>query len=144
MPAGSSRAFRSPRFAAIRRHWIAEGNHAVFLAVSPVPRDALERQRATIECVELPHAYDHLFALARKVARRISQNRGMKLSGLAVPLRRRYKHTGERSLVAILAAADVSELLVMHNVAAMGDTERAAFFAARCGCADVSVQDTGA
>jgi hypothetical protein len=32
----------------------------------------------------------------------------------------------------------------MHNVAAMVDIERAAFFAARCRCADVSVQDTGA
>lgn len=36
------RAFRSPRFAAIRRHWIAEGSRAVFLAASPVPRDALD------------------------------------------------------------------------------------------------------
>lgn len=34
------RAFRSPRFAAIRRHWTAEGSRAVFLAGSPVPRDA--------------------------------------------------------------------------------------------------------
>jgi hypothetical protein len=32
----------------------------------------------------------------------------------------------------------------MHNLAAMADTERAAFFAARCQCADVSVHDTGA
>ena len=40
------RAFRSPRFAAIRRHWIAEGNRAVFLAASPVARDTLERRRA--------------------------------------------------------------------------------------------------
>ena len=60
------RAFRSPRFAAIRRHWIAEGNRAVFLAASPVARDTLERRRASVECVELPHNYEHLFALARE------------------------------------------------------------------------------
>jgi len=55
------KAFRSPRFAAIRRHWLAEGNRAVFLAASPVARDALERQRANVECVELPHNYEHLY-----------------------------------------------------------------------------------
>ena len=47
--------FHSARFAAIRRHWLAEGSRAVFLSASPVARDALERGRATVECVELPH-----------------------------------------------------------------------------------------
>jgi hypothetical protein len=61
-----------------------------------------------------------------------------------VPLRRRREKNGEPSLAAILAAAAVGELLVMHDVAAMADTERAAFFAARCRCAEVSVHDTGA
>jgi hypothetical protein len=75
------RDFRSPRFAAIRRHWLAEGSRAVFLAASPVPRDAFDRGRASIEYLELPHAYEHLFVLARQVARRRSQSRGMKLSG---------------------------------------------------------------
>ena len=75
------KAFRSPRFAAIRRHWIAEGNRAVFLAASPVARDTLDRRRASVECVELPHGYEHLRVLARRVGRRRSQNRGMKLSG---------------------------------------------------------------
>jgi hypothetical protein len=64
------RAFRSPRFAAIRRHWIAEGNRAVFLAASPVARDTLERRRGSVECLVLPHNYEHLFALARRVTRR--------------------------------------------------------------------------
>lgn len=64
------RAFRSPRFAAVRRHWIAEGNRAVFLAASPVARDTLDRRRASVECLELPHAYEHLFVLARNAARR--------------------------------------------------------------------------
>jgi hypothetical protein len=70
------RTFRSPRFSAIRRHWIAEGNRAVFLAASPVARDALDRRRASVECLELPHAYEHLRVLARRVARRRSPNEG--------------------------------------------------------------------
>jgi hypothetical protein len=79
------RAFRSPRFAAIRRHWIAEGNRAVFLAASPVARDTLDRRRASVECLELPHAYEHLFVLARQVARRRSQSRGDEALGMSVP-----------------------------------------------------------
>jgi hypothetical protein len=75
------RAFRSPRFAAIRRHWITEGNRAVFLAASPVARDTLDRRRASVECLELPHAYEQLFVLARKAARRNFAKQGMKLSG---------------------------------------------------------------
>jgi hypothetical protein len=69
----AQRVFLSPRFAAIRRHWLAEGNRAVFLAASPVPRDTLDRRRASVECLELPHAYEHLLVLARQVARRESQ-----------------------------------------------------------------------
>jgi len=79
------KAFRGPRFAAIRRHWITEGNRAVFLAASPVARDTLERRRASVECVELPHNYEHLFALARRVHRRKGQNRGDEALGMSVP-----------------------------------------------------------
>jgi hypothetical protein len=79
------RAFRSPRFAAIRRHWIAEGNRAVFLAASPVARDTLERRRASVECLELPHAYEHLFVLARQIAHRRSQSRGDEALGMSGP-----------------------------------------------------------
>jgi hypothetical protein len=43
-----------------------------------------------------------------------------------------------------LAAAGVSELLVMQNVAAMADVMRAAFFAARSEAADVSLKRAGA
>jgi hypothetical protein len=56
------KAFRSPRFAAIRRHWLAEGNRAVFLAASPVARNTLDRRRASVECVagtEGPKAHIH-------------------------------------------------------------------------------------
>jgi hypothetical protein len=79
------KAFRSPRFAAIRRHWLAEGNRAVFLAASPVARDTLERRRANVECVELAHNYEHFFALARHVARRKGQNPGDEALGMSVP-----------------------------------------------------------
>jgi hypothetical protein len=48
------------------------------------------------------------------------------------------------TLVAIVATAGTSELLVMHNVVAMADLERAAFFAARSQGADLSAQRTGA
>ena len=79
------KAFRSPRFAAIRRHWLAEGNRAVFLAASPVARDTLERRRASVECVELPHNYEHLFALAHRVSLRKGQNRGDEAFGTSGP-----------------------------------------------------------
>jgi hypothetical protein len=79
------KAFRGPRFAAIRRHWLAEGNRAVFLAASPVARDTLERRRASVECVELPHNYEHFAALARQVAPRKGQNRGDEALGMSVP-----------------------------------------------------------
>lgn len=79
------KAFRSPRFAAIRRHWIAEGSRAVFLAASPVARDALDQRRGSVECLELPHAYEHLFVLARKAACRGSQNRGDEALGSSGP-----------------------------------------------------------
>jgi len=79
------RDFRSPRFAAIRRHWLAEGSRAVFLAASPVARDALERRRASLECVDLPHNYEHLFTLARRVARGNRPNRGDEALGMSGP-----------------------------------------------------------
>jgi hypothetical protein len=79
------RAFRSPRFAAIRRHWFTEGNRAVFLAASPVARDTLDRRRASVEFLELPHAYEHLHVLARQVARRRSKNRGDEAPGMSGP-----------------------------------------------------------
>ena len=47
-------------------------------------------------------------------------------------------------MIALLAVAGASELLVMHNLAAIVETERAAFFAARSQGADMSAQRTGA
>jgi hypothetical protein len=44
------RAFRSARFAALRRYWIAEGSRAFYLATSPISRDAMARGRG--QCAE--------------------------------------------------------------------------------------------
>jgi hypothetical protein len=43
-------------------------------------------------------------------------------------------------LVAIVATARISELQMIHNVVAIADVERAAFFAARSQGADLSAQ----
>ena len=51
---------------------------------------------------------------------------------------------GEPLVIGLLIAARERELLVMHDLAAMADTERAAFFAARSQGADMSAQRTGA
>lgn len=73
------KAFRGPRFAAIRRHWLAEGSRAVFLAASPGSRHI---GASASECrVELPHNYEHLYALAR----RTGQTRGDEALGTSVP-----------------------------------------------------------
>ena len=61
-----------------------------------------------------------------------------------VPLHRRHDEIGNTSTVAVVAALGLSELLMMQNVAALVDIERAAFFAARSQGADMSVQRTGA
>jgi len=59
-----ARAFRGPQFSALYRRWLEVGDSALWLARSPVFRDALERREASIECVALPHAYAHLSSLA--------------------------------------------------------------------------------
>jgi hypothetical protein len=70
------RAFRGARFVALRRHWIADGDRAIYLAASPISRDTLSRGRGSVECVELPHQYGNLLALARLGVRRKGQKRG--------------------------------------------------------------------
>jgi hypothetical protein len=47
-------------------------------------------------------------------------------------------------VIGLLIAARGRELLVMHNLAEIADTERAAFFAARCRRADLSANKAGA
>jgi hypothetical protein len=102
------RAFRSPRFAAIRRHWRTEGDRAVFLAASPIARDTLERGRASVECLELSHAYEHLFVLARRAARRKFEKQGDEALRMSGPLPRRTERLRAPTLVAIVATAAIS------------------------------------
>lgn len=79
------RAFRGARFVALRRHWVAQGDRAIYLAASPISRDALSRGRGSVECVELPHDYRHLFALARLGVRWKRKNEGDEARGSTVP-----------------------------------------------------------
>ena len=79
------RAFRRARFVALRRHWVAQGDRAIYLAASPISRDTLSRGRGNIECVELPHEYRYLLALARLGLRRNGQTSGDEARGSTVP-----------------------------------------------------------
>jgi hypothetical protein len=54
----------------------------------------------------------------------------MKLSGSVVPSADSMTDLGAPPWSRLFSAAVLSELLVMHNVMAMADIERAAFFAA--------------
>jgi hypothetical protein len=58
------KAFREPRLVALYRRWLEAGDSVLWLARSPVFRDALERREARIECVSLSHAYAYLSSLA--------------------------------------------------------------------------------
>jgi hypothetical protein len=82
---GARRAFRGARFAALRRYWIAEGNRAIYLASSPISRDAMVRGRGRIEFVTMPHDYGHLLALGRRGIRRMGKTRGDEARGSSVP-----------------------------------------------------------
>lgn len=77
--------FRAPRFTALRRRWLEEGDRVIWLATSPVSRDALTGQRAGVECVELPHNYDHLFSLGRDACSREGRARGDEARGRSGP-----------------------------------------------------------
>jgi hypothetical protein len=88
------RAFRSARFAALRRYWIAEGSRSIYLAASPISRDAMARGRGRIECVTLPHDYAHLAALARRGVRRMGKTRGDEARGSSVPPSLQYRRHG--------------------------------------------------
>jgi hypothetical protein len=58
----AKRAFRAPRFEALYRRWLADGDCA-FDLVSDGLKDAVERGAGRIEHVVLPHSYRHLFPL---------------------------------------------------------------------------------
>jgi len=79
------RAFRGARFAALRRYWIAEGSRSIYLATSPISRDAMACGRGRVEFVTMPHDYGHLLALARLGVRRKRKNEGDEAHGSTVP-----------------------------------------------------------
>lgn len=57
-----AQVFEGPRFALLYRRWLTEGDSAL-TAVSPVIAEALASGRADVECVVLPHTYQHLSPL---------------------------------------------------------------------------------
>ena len=63
-PTPFPKAFRQPRFVALYRRWLEAGDSVLWLARSPVFRDALERREALIESVSLSYAYAYLSSLA--------------------------------------------------------------------------------
>jgi hypothetical protein len=69
-----AQVFGGPRFTHLYRRWLAEED-AALTPVSPVIREALASGRAQIECVVLPHTYEHLSPL---VSRRRSRRRGLR------------------------------------------------------------------
>jgi hypothetical protein len=136
------RAFRSARFAALRRYWIAEGSRSIYLATSPISRDAMARGRRRVECVTMPHNYAHLLALGRHGLRRMGTTRGDEARGSTVPLAPQIQAIRiERSLLIMLTEAKPQRFMALHVIPR---ARRAAFFAARRGSADVSMQEGGA
>ena len=79
------RAFRSGRFAALRRYWITEGSRSIYLATSPISRDAMGRGRGRVEFMTMPHDYAHFLALGRRGVRRMGKTRGDEARGSSVP-----------------------------------------------------------
>ena len=62
------RAFRGPRFIALRRLWHQLGETALLVVNSQVLRDQMERGRGTVEVVEATHDCDYLRSLAAAAA----------------------------------------------------------------------------
>jgi len=59
----ASLAYRAPRFRALFRIWLQDGNPAIWAAQSGVLKDALERGEGRVEFVKLTHQYCHLSSL---------------------------------------------------------------------------------
>jgi hypothetical protein len=63
-------AFEGPRFTHLYRRWLTDED-AAWTPVSPIVSEALTSGRAQVECVVLPHTYEHLSPLvSRRRARR--------------------------------------------------------------------------
>lgn len=57
------RAFGAPRFRALRRAWLLDGERVVDVAMSTSLSDAIARDEGRFECHELPRQYFHLAPL---------------------------------------------------------------------------------
>jgi hypothetical protein len=66
-----SKAFAGPRFGLLYRRWLTEDDTAL-TSVSPFVAEALASGRARLECIVLPHTYEHLSPLVnhRRLRRR--------------------------------------------------------------------------
>jgi hypothetical protein len=60
---GAAQAFERPRFYALYRRWLRDGDRAFEAASSPLISETLARGAGRIECLVLPHRYDHLAPL---------------------------------------------------------------------------------
>lgn len=68
--------FGGPRFTHLYRRWLTEGE-AALKPVSPVIQETLASGRAQVQCLVLPHSYEHLSPLVsrHRVRRRRSRQR---------------------------------------------------------------------
>lgn len=66
-----SKAFAGPRFGLLYRRWLSEDDTAL-TSVSPLIAEAFASGRARLECIVLPHTYEHLSPLVnpRRLRRR--------------------------------------------------------------------------
>ena len=65
--------FAGPRFSSLYRRWLTE-NDAALVPLSPVIHEALASGQAQVECIVLPHTYQHLSPL---VSRRRARRKGL-------------------------------------------------------------------
>ena len=56
-------AFRTAKYRALYRQWLAEPANTLWMAASPIVADAIDRGEGTVECVELSRQYLHLSPL---------------------------------------------------------------------------------
>jgi hypothetical protein len=59
-------AFGAPRFRALYKRWLDDGDHVLDAVVSPVLSDTVGLGKGALQCQVLPHAYLHLLSLVGK------------------------------------------------------------------------------
>ena len=79
------RAFRGPKFIALRRLWQTFGETELYGTTSRVLLDQMERDRGRVECVVAAHDYDYLRSLARLKSPGRADHRGDEPPGRSVP-----------------------------------------------------------